>query len=656
MTILEKIENFILYLTVFLIPLVFLTLFANPFSPTKVIILTFGVALILFVKAIRVIVEGSLQVSTTSFDFPIILLLIAYLASAILKTPNKMEAFFMPGTASVIFASGLLYFFISNLKKKEKETLSGVIFLSGLTAAIISLLSFSGVFTYIPQLPSFVADPSFNPLGGQLPLVIFLAVIIPLGINQILSQKELVKKVFSGFAIAILVLSLVLATYNILPGKSGQIRFIDYKTSWSVTIDALKESPVLGIGPANFLTAFNRFKPLSYNLTDHWMIKFSSARNYYLTALTEVGLLGGAALILIFSVIYKLLRKNLKEKKIFGENTPLLSLIILLILFAFFAAVVNHLVLLFVFLALAAKSRAITLNFSAQTTKKGARSLASRLPSFLVVLPVIIVLIVFAVFSSRVLIAEVKYRDALDALVINDGITTYESLREAINTNPYIDRYHATYSQVNLALANSLALVEEPTDEDRATITQLIQQAIEEAKATVALNPSRSGNWEVLARTYQAIVAFAEGADQFSIQSFNQAIALDPLNPNLRITLGGIYYSLGNYDAAIEVFKLAVLAKSDYANAHYNLAFAYKEKGDIDNAIQAMTVVLSLADENSSDYQSAKTELENLEQRKLNEEGEFSENLAPPQTGEESTTAPLLELPEDLAPPTTPDQ
>jgi len=652
MNILEKIEKFILYATVFLTPLIILTLFANPFSPAKLIILSSGVALILLLKIIRVVSERSLVISTGSFDLPVLFLLIAYLVSAILKTPNKMEAFFIPGKATIIVSSALLYFFANNLKEKEKKTLSNIIFLSGVTMAVISLLAFSKAFTFIPQLPPFIQDRFFNPLGGQLPLAMFLATIIPLGIKEVLSQKEIIRKIFSGLAVLILTSSLILTTYNILPSKPAEPRLLDFKTSWSVTIDTLKESPIWGSGPANFLTAFNRFRPLSYNQTDNWAVRFSSARNFYLTALTEVGLVGAAAIILILSIIFKMLKKQIKEKKFTDKSASLLSLTILSILLVFFTAVSTHIMLFFVLLALVSKSRTITLNFSTQLTEKSNNPLASRLPSFLVVLPVIVALIILAIFSSRALIAEAKYREAIDALIINDGLTTYETLRETININPYVDRYHATYSQVNLALANSLSLNEDLTDEDKKTVSQLIQQAIEEAKATVSLNITRSENWEVLARTYQSIAPFAEGADQFSIQSFNQAISLDPINPNLRIALGGIYYSLGNYDNAIEIFKLAVLAKNDYANAHYNLAFAYKEKGETEKAIQEMKTVLTLVDPESSDYQLAKAELENLEQRKPSEEV-GSENLIPPLSGEETSPEDQIELPEDLAPPTT---
>ncbi|MEJ2348062.1 MAG: tetratricopeptide repeat protein, partial [Patescibacteria group bacterium] len=513
----------------------------------------------------------------------------------------------------------------------------------------------SKTFSLIPQLPSFVQDRLFNPLGSLLSLAIFLATIIPLGINQLITQKEIVKKAFSILAVLIIISSLALAIYNILPGKPAEPKILDLKTSWSVTIETLKESPLWGIGPANFLTAFNRFRPLSYNLTDNWSFRFSAARDFYLTSLTEVGLVGAAAIILIFSIIFKMVKKQIREKNFINEGIFLISLLVLSTFLAFFPGGTIHIMLFFILLALVSKSRSITFNFSTQLTEKTKNPLVSRLPSFLVVLPVITILAFFVLFSGRALAAEAKYRKALDALVINDGLTTYEMLREAINTNPYVDRYHATYSQVNLALANSLALNEDLNDQDKNTITQLVQQAIEEAKATVSLNVTRSGNWEVLARTYQSITPFAEGADQFSIQSFSQAVSLDPINPNLRIALGGMYYSLGNYDNAIEIFKMAVLAKNDYANAHYNLAFAYKEKGEVEKATQEMETVLSLVNPESSDYELAKTELENLKQRKPSEEV-GSENLIPPQTGEEIETGPQIELPEDLAPPKSSNQ
>jgi tetratricopeptide (TPR) repeat protein len=660
---LEKIEKIILYTTVFLTPLMVLSIFPNPLSAPKLIILSFGVGLALLIKAIRIILKGSLEFSVGKFDIPVLILLAAYLVSSILVTPNKMEAFFIPGTATVIIASALLYFLVSGLKEKQQKTLSLVIFLSGVALSVISLLSFSKTFEYLPQLPVFMKDPLFNTLGGQLPSVIFLIAVLPLGIGLFISQKEVAKKAFIALATVLLILGLGISIYNLLPGKPAEPRLLDFNTSWAVAIDTLKQSPLLGAGPGNYLTAFSQFRPLSYNQTDNWALRFTSARSFYLTTLTETGFLGAIALIFVVLEVYRRLRKTFGKNKnglankAFKESTALISLIILLISFVFFAAVQSHIMLLFVLLALSSQGRRIKINLSAQTTDENnilSNSLATRLPAFLVSVPVIVALIVFAVFSGRALTAEAKYKKGLDALIQNDGTATYELLRQAINTNPYVDRYHASYSQINLALANSIARNENITDQDRETITQLIQQAIREAKATVTLNPQRAGNWEVLARTYQAIAPFAQGADQFTIQTFNQAVALDPINPSLRISLGGTFYALGDYDNAIDAFKLAVLAKPDHSNAHYNLAFAYREKGEIEKAISEMTIVLSLANRESNDYELARTELENLEARRP-AETEGAETLTPPQEAEEPVIKPPLELPEDAEPPVIPE-
>ena len=232
-------------------------------------------------------------------------------------------------------------------------------------------------------------------------------------------------------------------------------------------------------------------------------------------------------------------------------------------------------------------------------------------------------------------------------------MATYNYIREAIALNPYVDRYHSSLSQMSFALANSLARQEDLTDKDKETIAQLIQQAIGEGKASVTLNITRSINWNNLANIYQAIIPFAQGADQFAIQTYSQAVALDPVNPLPRISLGGVYYSLGRYDEAIRVFELAVIAKPDYANAHYNLAVALREKGEIEKAITQMEIVLSLVQKDSPDYGLAVKELEALETRKPTEEIEATENLTPPQEAEEPVIKPPLELPEEANPPST---
>ena len=467
------------------------------------------------------------------------------------------------------------------------------------------------------------------------------------------------KKAFYGVSLSLMGLASLITLLNVLPGKTSSPQLPGITTSWSVAVDALKESPLLGMGPGNYLTAFNQFRPISYNATDLWAVRFTSGQSFFFTSITEAGLAGAAALLIIFYTIYKIARDNNKHHKLVGwahtEYTTLLSLILLVVAITLFPATPTILALLFILLALSSKTTPLNIgmfqNNEMQTGEGSQVQFMSRLPVLVLTLPMIIGLGVLAFYGARYLSADITYRNAILRIAANDGRGAYDTLQQAIQGNPYTDRYHISYAQVNLALANSIAQNENISDQDRNTIAQLIQQAIREGKTAVALNPTRAGNWEVLASIYRAVMPLAEGADAFAVQTYNQAIALDPLNPNTRIALGGIYYGAGAYENAIDIFRLAVLAKPDHANARFNLASAYRENGNTQRAIDEMSLVLSLVDQDSDDFELARKALEDLQNKRQAEiDAQGSTNLTPPQ-GQEQILEPPLELPEDAQPP-----
>ena len=703
--ILAKLETYLLYAVVFLVPIAVLGISPNVFTPAKLTILSFGVALVLLVRAIRVIMSGKLEFSVGSFDFPVFLVAGAYIVSTILRTPNKMEALVLPGTATAVVSGALLYFLLNQLGVKEKMMAGKLLFYSSIVFAAIVLLAFAGVFANIPQLPVYMRAANFNPAAGYLPASIFLLSVLPLGVMLLMSDppageagKVVARRAFLGVANAVVVLALVVSVFNMLPGKPLSPRFPSAGVSWAVAIDSLKESPIFGVGPGNYLTAFSRFRPLSYNTTDLWPIKFATANDFYLTALTETGLLGAAGFILLILSVYRMVRGKLRGRssgvpgggpstssgvKLITNEAPLLSTGILIILLAIFPATFLLIAVFFMLLSLTSSAKKTSLNLFTATppspraggspsgpeaepgaSPEGAGDtssrFASRLPAFLVTLPVIIAVLLFVFRASRVIAAEVTFKRSIDALSQNQAQETYDLMRQAINTNPAVDRYHASYAQINLALANSIAQQaagdpEAITDQDRVNIAQLIQQSIREGKSTVALNPLRAANWELLARIYQAIIPFAQGADVFAAQTMGQAVALDPINPNLRIALGGIHYGAANYDTAIRVYELAVAAKPDHANAHYNLAFALRDEGKVDRAIAEMTLVLSLVERGTDDFETARAALEDLESRRAAATvTPTGEELTPPQPEEEPLLEPPLELPEEAEPPEPP--
>ncbi len=649
--ILETIQKFLLYTAVILFPIFVLSIFSNPFIIPKEVLLIVLSILTILVWVTKTILKGEISFAVGKFDLGVLLIIAVYIISALVKTPNKIDAFLLPGTSTLMVASGILYFLLNQLDRKGKEGLSFSILFSSLILAIFILFTETGILAKIPQLPAFIKDVNFNPLGGSLPSIIYLSITFIFSIGLLFREKDFVKRLFVGMSLVIVVLGAVVSIKNILPGKPQTLKLPSFQTSWVITVEALKESPIWGVGPANYLSAFNRFKPLTYNQTDLWQVRFTTARNFYLTVITETGFAGVIAFGVLLFTVYKTLKKSLRissESRELAHTIEALSLILLLVVFAFFPITITLVTPLFILLSAVSDSEDNVANITLNTP--------SKIPAILMTLPILAAIVAVVFFGTPILAADITFQRALAALSKNDAKNTYDLMQKAINQNPQVDRYHSSFAEVNMALASSLAAKKDITDEEKKTVSQLIQQAINEGKNTAILNPQRSGNWELLAGIYRQIMPFATGADNFAIQTYTQAVALDPLNPSLRLSLGGVYYALGKYDNAIEAFKFAVLAKQDLANAHYNLAIAYREKKDFDNAIAEMNTVLSLVSKDSADYALATKTLDDLQKNKpapvTKTPTTGTDNLSAPQPVQKSNITPPIELPADSTPPT----
>ena len=673
--ILKNLEKYLTIVTVSFTFIAVIPISPNPFVVSKLAILLAGFSLVILIKLIRTIYEGKLEFTFGTYDLPVLVIALSYILSMILRTPNKMEALLLPGTTTIAVLSVITYFLVNQLSKKDKDIFTFFLLMSGAIYSVIALFAVSGIFAKIPQLPLFIKQSTFTPEGGYLPSAIILATLIIIGVGLSIAEKNKKRKLVLSGLTALVLAGLLISAFYILPGKQTAPRFPSLGISWSIAVDTLKDSPLLGVGPGNYLTAFNRFKPLSFNTSDLWAIKFSTATNQYFTTLTETGLLGFAGIVLLLITVYKQIKKDIKEKKLVGWGfagmSNLISLSLLLLLIGLFPATLSVFVLLFVLLSLNSTPNKTGVNLTSEVIGKNKGKvnlslLSSRLPAILVTTPIFIVLVLTSIRATKILKAEYYFRQALAYLSQNEAVKSYDTMRLAINTNPQVDRYHSSYSQVNLAIANaivqsSLTNQTQITDQDRTNIAQLIQQAIREGKSTVALNPLRSGNWEILARTYRAILPLANGADVFAAQTYNQAITLDPYNPNLRIALGGLYYAAGNFDTAIRIFETAVTVKPDLANAHYNLAYAYREAGRNDEAINQMSLVVSLVNRESADYEAARKALEDMQsnlsaKKEIQAEAPTGEELNPPTEAQEPVITPPIELEEGSEPPVAPEE
>jgi len=639
--IIDKLISWVIIVLVGLIPLFFLPFTYEFYEFNKNILLVVLVSVMLVVWLLKMALEKKIVFRRTPFDLPILVFAGAFILSTILSSTNKWETLWMPGGTGTIISLTLLYFIITNnLKENSKQLLNSLI----TSACLLALFSLSQFISSKFSPEAFQTINKWFPSGGLIPFATFLTLVLTLTATQVYLtwRRENRLPWFYVIAGVLILAGLGIGLWQIfIPTKP---LLLPYSTSWAIAVETFKNWRLflLGVGPTSFPDAFSQFRPAAYNLGNLWAIRFSFSGNYYFHLLTTVGILGlGAFLWLVWKII-----------KI--SSKFLIPIFLILVIFLFLPANFLLLFVFYVFLALLMTGQQNTGEYSENSKTT---------PWVILAVVTMAILGNFYLFG-RAYAADVYFRRSLNALAQNDGTGTYNNQVKAVALNPFNDLYRLAYSQTNLALAYSLAERANISDQDRQSITVLVQQAIREAKAAVNLNQNKVVNWENLANIYRQLINFAQGADEWAITALSQAIKLDPVNPNLKLNLGGLYYALKNYDEAIRFFQQAVDIKPNFANGYYNLSAAYREKGDWQKAHEAMQITLSLVPTTSEDYNKARGELDELIKKipvqEATKEAELKtqpqpiptqEPLIEPEPYPSPVITPPIELPQEQAAP-----
>jgi tetratricopeptide (TPR) repeat protein len=440
---------------------------------------------------------------------------------------------------------------------------------------------------------------------------------------------------------------------------------LSFGNSWKVSSAIISNTPLLGTGPSTFLFNFVNHKPVEFNQTNYWLVRFDTAYNEFLQVFGTLGLLGLLAFVYFAVIVVSLGLHGTRSGDHLLSRSLSVSAIVMVVLLLVHASspvlwIVGIAILAMLMDAHKSYGKAEELSIGIKASKlTDSNLIVGDILPFIIFVPV--ALFVFWVFWNLFLgiSADVNHRLALDSASKN-GLETYNRLRDAERFNNFIDVYHTDLAQTNFALANALAASKGPsqaspagslTDSDKQTIQTLLSQSIAEARFAVALSPRNPQNWEILASIYRQISGVAQNALDFSLDAYGHAIQQDPLNPVLRLNVGGIYYSIKNYELATRFFTDAANLKPDYANAYYNLSIALRDKGDLKNAIAVaqQTVTILQANPQSPDYKTASQYLADLQARAATGSAQQSSITAPAaqQNGSlENKNLPQVQVPE----------
>src|SRR3989339_674028 len=602
------------------------TIFTEFFDTPKFLVVSIFTALLLVVWVLKFAFSGNVVFLRTPLDIPLLLLLAVAIVSTVLSPSPYVSALGnqlkIHGSLVSLIIYVVFYFMLVNNLKPAKG-IKGIFTIAIIAAqvlAVLSLLGYAG-FNMLPE--SWMKFISFNPftlMGLVVPLVIITTITILSFIPPVGKAKNPIYEKAQSFP------------------KEIQLGFLP---SWKISVSAFRDVPFWGTGPSTYLFDFTAYKPVELNSTKLWNIRFDSSFNEYLQVLATLGGIGLLALLsfsaLFISTAYSVLMKS-PEESATDKKVLAIAGIAFFIILALHAAtlavwVIGLLIIASFMVSLGLQKRSGEGNFKDTFLRIAAVTPSSNLPEetikvnalpgVLLVLSIASVLFAFF-FGAKLVLADYHHRLALNALSQNQGIIAYNELVVAEKLNPKNDVYRAGLAQTNFALANAIAVAKAPTeaspagsltDADKQNIQVLLQQSINEGKNAVALSPKSAINWQVLALLYRQISGVATNGLAFALDSYGRAIMVDPLNPQLRLNVGGVYYASKNYDMAIRFFTDAINLKPDFANGYYNLSVALKDKGDMVNAQAAAEKVLTLVEKDSQDYKLAQDYLNDLKSK-----------------------------------------
>ena len=595
--------SLLLQASIFILPLFFWPWLRQPVSAGKIVFLAFVDLLGLLIWGLGFLESRRRRISFYRQSRWLLLLIGWGLIGWLFSRPGIRVRSLLEFNPWIILLLGTIFGFLLAQTEllQEKRKIVNLISFSGLFLVLLSIALFLLPLSRYPlhifgaSHPLVIGSSLWSPLGSGLSWLIFIGAIFLFWLRKIISFVRKDDHHFWRRRPAVLSLAFAFIFFVGLGIVGYQIshqrpQLLGFSPSWAVAVESLKNKPLFGVGPANFVNAFSSYRPLSFNRSSNWALLFNRPANLWFYLWTEIGLAG-----LIFWVLFLIaIVRQLKKTK--SEFAWLAGFLIAAELVLPFSGMLIWLLLLAGFLILPYQEKEV------EFVDWLRRSLAALL---------VVLTVGAGFFLAKAVVAEYWFVRSLVAINKNDGMAVYRLQQRAVGLNRFLLPYRLADSQTDLALVAALARRgKKITAKEKQTLTALARQSIAEAKAGVALEPTSILAWRNLAQTYQQLINLVKGADNWAIAAYQQAISLDPFNPTLRTNMGGIYFSLGKYDQSARVFEAAVNLKPDYANSWYNWAWSLKKQNKLAEAVAKMSQAVQLVDVNSPDYKVAKQQLE----------------------------------------------
>ena len=632
-TLIDKVSTIIIrFIPAFLIitvPLFFLPLTPDFFGINKqyLIFATASVALVAY--CLHLVARRQIRITLSSPLIPLALLALVNIASATLGNPNPKTGLM---NTSALIVSLFIIFLTTTSTQKNSILVKSVIFSTIFAATLLSIFSLMvnfGILNNLP-VPEWLKSNLFHPAGSPYHYLTFAIPVLLASVALGISSRNWFLKPLVLTSVIIIAAGSAFSLKLLLPsaGKSSMAT-LPYSAGWSIAVDTLKtpKSALIGTGPDTFAYTFTKQKPAGLNLNNRlWNLRFVNSSSELLTVLTTAGVLG----IIFFILTYFGTLKTLISQKFLKDPETVFILFGLLgvsLLFILLPSSIPTTALGIVLLIAATvklklenhkSTKDLRLNLSAHSAVSDLSESSDKTPH-LPILPWIftvacmVLLAVFWTIASKIYSANfVMYQAVLNAK--DNPVKAYNLQVQATQIDPTEAYLRTNLSQTYSAIVRSYLSKENITDEEKKKALEFAQEAVNEAKAAANLQPQDVTVWENFAAIARDLAQYnVQGASDWTLATYSQAITLDPTSPTLRVQLGTFYFLLGDADQAINVLNQAVNLKPNWNIPYLNLALIYKSKKDYARALAYAKEGKKYTETNSQDLESIDKEIAELE-------------------------------------------
>lgn len=351
--------------------------------------------------------------------------------------------------------------------------------------------------------------------------------------------------------------------------------------SWESGWEGWKERPILGWGPENFTLAHAKyfdsrlFTGISSQTSSRTI--WDRAHNVVLETLTTMGMFGPLSYLGIFVVVYWLLIKRFKEKRIDLAFIAVFGAMLVAYFvhnFFLFDTMVNY----FVFFLILGY---INYKLIARRNTEEPQKSTEKSPNPILVF-ILVALAVLLIYKANIEPAMANYActRAIIAGEMGDAQKAFSKYQEALSYKSPQGKYEIRYELAVFAVDYNGYLVQEKMEPNQ----EVLNYAIKEMKKNIETHPLDYPSYFNLGKIYIFLIKIEPSYGEQAEAAIMKALAINNKNPQVWYELGRIKLSQEKFDETIEAFEQALELNPEVPESHLLLAGAYFRAGNIEQA------------------------------------------------------------------------